>query len=158
MDEIRYIPDTMAVVTPHMVIEDCAKAMQWYTQVFDAIEVMRMEGPGGKIMHAHMTIGGAHVMMVDAFPEWGSAGPQGLGGTSVVMHIYTPDTDALFQKAVDAGAEALMSPEDAFWGDRFAKVKDPFGHHWSFATHQRDVSPEEMEKAMAEWQAENAGQ
>jgi uncharacterized glyoxalase superfamily protein PhnB len=109
-----------------------------------------MAGPQGKLMHAMIRIGDSGVMLVDEFPEWGSLGPKSLKGSPVTIHIYVENADAFFKRAVDAGAKVTMPLADMFWGDRYGKLEDPFGHHWSVATHIREVSPEEMQKAMQE--------
>ena len=104
-------------------------------------------GPDGKLMHASIRIGGSVVMLVDEFPEWGSFGPKSLKGSPVVIHLYVNNADAVVDKAVRAGAKITMPLEDTFWGDRYGKLEDPFGHQWSIATRIREVSPEEMREA-----------
>nr|WP_256200000.1 VOC family protein [Verrucomicrobium spinosum] len=99
-------------------------------------------------MHAAVKIGDSMVMLVDQYPDWGCMGPAALKGSSVTIHLQVEDADALFQQAVDAGAKVIMPIEDAFWGDRYGKVEDPFGHHWSIATHVRDLTPEQIQEAM----------
>ena len=99
-------------------------------------------------MHAMIRIGDSPIMLVDEFPEWGSFGPKALKGSSVTIHLYVEDVDAAVARAVGAGAKITMPLEDMFWGDRYCKLEDPFGHHWSIATHVRDVSPDEMREAM----------
>src|SRR5690606_13353905 len=106
--------------------------------------------PDGKILHALMRIGDSPVMLVDEFPDWGALGPRALKGSPVTLHIYVEDVDALVERAVAAGAKITMPVEDAFWGDRYGQVEDPFGHHWSMATHVRDLSPEEIATAAKE--------
>ena len=138
-------------ITPHLVVKDGAKAIEFYKKAFGAEERFRMPWPGPdgveKIGHAELTIGDSVVMLAEEFPEHGSVAPTG-GGTSVVIHLQSPDVDATYARAVEAGATATMPPADAFWGDRYGKLVDPFGHHWSIATHIEDVSPEEMQKRM----------
>jgi uncharacterized glyoxalase superfamily protein PhnB len=137
----------MHTVTPHLVCEGAAAAIDFYKKAFGAVEAHRMPGPDGKLMHAMITIGDSQVMLADAFPEWGSKGPKMLGGTPVTIHLQVPNADEVFQRAVDAGAEVRMPIADMFWGDRYGIVIDPFGHSWSVATHIKDMTPEEMAAA-----------
>ncbi|WP_207393390.1 VOC family protein [Duganella aceris] len=139
---------TMNTVTPHLVCEGAADALEFYKKAFNAVETMRMPGPGGRLMHAAMTIGDSNVMLADDFPEYGGLGPKALKGSPVTLHLNVPDVDASFKQAIDAGATVRMEPADMFWGDRYSQVTDPFGHHWSIATHIKDMTPEEMMEAM----------
>jgi len=148
MQDVRPIPEGFHTVTPHLVCEGAAEALAFYAQAFGAVELGRMPGPGGKIMHAEMRIGDSRIMLADAFPEYGSKGPRALQGTTVVMHLYVPDADAAWDKALAAGAEPVMPLEDAFWGDRYGQVADPFGHRWSIATHKQDLSLEQIQENM----------
>lgn len=148
MQDVRPIPEGFHTVTPHLVCEGAAEALAFYAQAFGAVELGRMPGPGGKIMHAEMRIGDSRIMLADAFPEYGSKGPRALQGTTVVMHLYVPDADAAWDKALAAGAEPVMPLEDAFWGDRYGQVADPFGHRWSIATHKQDLSLEQIQESM----------
>lgn len=135
---------------PHIVVKGAAEAIDFYKKAFGAEEYLRFPMPDGKtLMHAEIGIGGARIMMVDEMPNMDSKAPTTLGGTPVTMHINVPDVDAVFAQAVEAGCTAVMAPEDMFWGDRYARVADPYGHSWAFATHVRDVSPEEMAEAAA---------
>lgn len=146
---VRPIPEGFRSVTPHLVCEGAARALDFYRDCFGAVEVARMPGPGGKIMHAEMRIGDSIVMLCDDFPEFGSPGPLALGGSTVVIHLYVPDADAVWERAMAAGAKPLMPLGDAFWGDRYGQLVDPFGHRWAIATHIRDMTPREIEEAMA---------
>ena len=111
---------------------------------------IKLAGPDGKsVMHAELKIGDSMVMLSDEFPQMGSRSPQTLGGTTAAIFLYVPDVDAAFKRAVDAGAKAIMPPTDMFWGDRFGKLVDPFGHEWAMATHKEDLSPEEVQKRAA---------
>lgn len=151
MTNVNPIPEGFHSVTPHLIIKDAGKAIDFYKKAFGATEICRIPGPDGKsIMHAEIQIGDSHIMIAEENPDWQCKGPTTLGGTPVTIHLYVKDADAAFKQAVDAGAEATMPPDDMFWGDRYGKVTDPFGHHWSVATHVEDVSPEDMEKRMAE--------
>lgn len=145
--QVKKIPEGMRTVTPHLVCAGAADAIEFYKKAFNAIEVGRMPGPQGKLIHAMIRIGDSSVMLVDEFPEWGSFGPKALKGTPVTTHLYVDDVDACVARAVAAGAKITMPVEDMFWGDRYGKLEDPFGHSWSVATHIRDVSPEEMKQA-----------
>ena len=143
-------PEGMHSVTPHLICAGAAKAIDFYTQAFGAVEEGRLPGPDGRIMHAAIRIGDSTVMLVDEMPEWGALGPKSLKGSPVTIHLYVSDVDAFVDRAVKAGAKVTMPVADQFWGDRYGKLEDPFGHHWSVATHVRDVSPDEMQKAMRE--------
>jgi PhnB protein len=144
---VHYIPDGYTTVTPYLVVKGAAQALEWYGKAFGAEEVMRMPMPDGRLMHAEMRIGNSMIMLGDEFPEMGgNRSPQSLGGTPVGICLYVKDVDAVFQQAVAAGAKAKMPPADMFWGDRYGKVADPYGHEWSLATHKEDVPPEEMGK------------
>lgn len=147
-EPVKAIPDDMHSVTPHLVCEGAAAAIDFYVQAFGAVETARMPGPGGKIMHAAVRIGDSIVMLADDFPEYGGLGPKALKGSPVTLHLYVPDVDASFARAVAAGAAVRMPLADMFWGDRYGQVTDPFGHHWSLATHTRDMTPEQMQEAM----------
>jgi PhnB protein len=142
------IPEGMHTVTPHIVCADAAGAIAFYKKAFGAVEVMRMAGPDGKLMHAQIKIGDSPIMLVDEMPKWGVLGPNALKGSPVTLHIFVKDVDAFAERAVAAGAKVTMPIADMFWGDRYGQLQDPYGHHWSVATHVRDLTPEEMKKAM----------
>jgi uncharacterized glyoxalase superfamily protein PhnB len=146
--QVRPIPEGFHTVTPHLVCAGAADALAFYKQAFGAEELSRMPGPGGKIMHAEMRIGDARIMLADDFPDYGSLGPLALKGTPVYIHLYVEDANAVFAQAVEAGAKPVMPLADMFWGDRYGQIEDPFGHKWSIATHQRDVTPEQMQEDM----------
>ena len=148
MPKVKPVPDGMHTVTPHLICAGAAEAIEFYKKAFNAVEEVRLPGPQGRLMHAMIRIEGSAVMLVDEMPEWGALGPKSLKGSPVTIHLFVEDVDASVQRAVGAGAKITMPPADMFWGDRYAKVEDPFGHHWSVATHVRDVSPQEMQKAM----------
>lgn len=112
------------------------------------MDLGQLPGPDGLLVHAMIRIGDSPVMLVDARPDWGTAGPKGLGGSPVTIHLYVEDVDAVMERAVAAGAKLVMPLEDTFWGDRYGRIEDPFGHLWSLATHIRDVSPEEIQAAV----------
>jgi uncharacterized glyoxalase superfamily protein PhnB len=147
---VKAIPEGMHTVTPHLVCAGAAEAIEFYKKAFNAQELARLPGPQGKIMHAEIRIGDSVVMLVDEFPEWGAFGPGSLKGSPVTIHLYVENVDAFVARAVEAGAKITMPVEDTFWGDRYGQLDDPFGHHWSVATHVRDVSPEELERGARE--------
>ena len=148
MLKVDFIPKGMTAVTPHLVCANAADAIEFYKKAFGAVEESRLPGPGGKLMHASIRIGGEAIMLVDEAPEWKMLGPKSLGGSPVVIHLYTEDVDAFVARAVKAGAEVTMPVQDMFWGDRYGTLEDPFGHKWSVATHVRDVTPAQMAEAM----------
>jgi PhnB protein len=148
MPQVKPIPEGMHTVTPHLVCAGAADAIEFYKKAFNAVEMGRLPGPQGKLMHAAIKISDSTVMLADEFPEYGSLGPKALKGSPVTIHVYVEDVDAFVKQAVAAGARITMPLEDMFWGDRYCKLDDPFGHHWSVATHIRDVTPEEMRQAM----------
>ncbi len=135
-------------VIPHLVCEGAADAIEFYKKAFNAVEQMRMPGENGRLMHAAIRIGESTIMLADDFPEYGGFGPKALKGSPVTLHLIVPNIDEAFQQAVDAGATVRMPPADMFWGDRYGQVVDPFGHHWSLATHIKDMTPAEMMDAM----------
>ena len=139
-------------VTPHLVCEGAAAALEFYGKAFNASEIMRMPGKEGRLMHAAMQIGDSVVMLADDFPEYGGLGPKALKGSPVTLHLKVANVDASYAQALAAGAQSRMEPADMFWGDRYAQVTDPFGHHWALAQHIRDVSQEEMLAAMQQSQ------
>ena len=144
------VPDGYHTVTPYLTVRGAAEAIAFYTRAFGAQEIERMPGPDGKsLMHAEVRIGDSVVMLSDEFPQTGCLSPQSLGGVTSYVFLYVPDVDAVFRRAVEAGARVTMPLTDMFWGDRFGKVADPFGHEWGMATHQEDVSPEEIQKRAA---------
>jgi PhnB protein len=154
-EKVRPIPEGFHSLTPHLVCDGAAKAMDFYTQAFGAVDLGRMPGPGGKLMHGTMRIGDSVLMLVDDFPDFGSHSPLALKGSPVVIHLYVEDADAAFARAVQAGATAVMPLADMPWGDRYGVLVDPFGHKWSIASHQRDVSPEQMKADMDKMMAQS---
>jgi uncharacterized glyoxalase superfamily protein PhnB len=140
----------MHTVTPHLVCDGAADAIEFYKKAFGATEMTRVPAPNGRLMHGAVKIGDSIVMLVDQFPEMGAVGPLGLKGSAVTIHLQVEDADALFAQAVQAGATVVMPVADMFWGDRYGLLKDPFGHSWSIATHVRDLTPEEILAASKE--------
>jgi PhnB protein len=149
MSNVKYQPDGYHTVTPHLVVRDAAKAIDFYAKAFGAEERMRMPGPKGEVMHAELTLGDSVVMLAEENPQMGSLSPQAVGGSATTLLIYVKDVDASFGRAQKAGCTAQMPPTDMFWGDRYCALQDPFGHRWSIATHKEDLSPDEMAKRMA---------
>jgi PhnB protein len=149
MSTVSYIPDGYHTVTPHLAVRNAAKALEFYAKAFGAEELFRMPGPGGVVMHAEVRIGDSNIMIGEEDPQRGATSPQTIGGSPVGLLIYVKDVDASFARAETAGCTVQSPPTDMFWGDRYGKLVDPFGHHWSLATHKEDVSPEEMAKRMA---------
>jgi uncharacterized glyoxalase superfamily protein PhnB len=143
------IPKGYHVVTPSLVVRGADKAIEFYKRAFGAKELNRMPGPDGKLMHAEIRIGDSIVMLSDEFPQMGSSSPETVGGISASLMIYTKDADALFNQALAAGATVSMPIGDMFWGDRYGRVKDPFGHDWQIATHKEDLTPKEMARRAA---------
>lgn len=142
--KVNPIPEGFRTLTPHIILKDAAKAIDFYKNAFGAEEVMLMPGQDGKIMHAELRIGDSMLMMCEACPEMGAKSPQEIGGSPITMHLYVTDTDAAMKKAANAGATITTPAADAFWGDRYGRLTDPFGHNWSIATHMEDLSPAEI--------------
>ncbi len=147
---VKPIPEGFNTITPHIVCKNASAAIDFYKKAFGAEEIVRMPGPDGKsVMHAELKIGNSRLMLGEEFSDKCTS-PQTLGGSPVTIHLYVENADAAFQRAVKAGATVTMPLMDAFWGDRYGQLTDPFGHVWSIATHMHDYSPEEMEKKMKE--------
>jgi PhnB protein len=147
----RTIPEGMHSLTPHIVCAGAADAIEFYKKAFNAVEQVRLPGPGGKVMHASLKIGDSTLMIADEMPECsGSLGPKALKGSPVTIHLYVDNADATIAQAEKAGAKVTMPAADMFWGDRYGQLEDPFGHRWSVATHKVDLSPEEMQAGMQE--------
>ena len=140
----------IASVSPYLICADAAEAIAFYQRAFGAEEMVRLPGPDGKLMHACLRINGSTVMLSDEFPDHGMVGPKALGGSPVTIHLMVPDVDAAVARAVEAGASVTMEVADQFWGDRYGSIRDPYGHSWSLATHLRDMTPEEIQAAMAQ--------
>ncbi|MDE1182783.1 VOC family protein [Paraburkholderia sp.] len=145
---VKPIPDDMHTLTPHLICDGAADALGFYTAAFGAIELVRLPGKNGRLMHASMRIGDSTLMLVDEMAECGAFGPKSLKGSPVTLHLYVENVDATIERAVAVGATLTMPAADMFWGDRYGQLEDPFGHRWSVATHVRDVTPQEMKAAM----------
>ena len=146
---VKPIPEDMHTLTAHLVCDGAAEAIDYYKRAFGAVEVSRLPGPDGKLMHAMVRIGDSALMLVDENKEWGMIGPKSLNGSPVTLHMYVKDVDAVFERAIKEGGTARMAPMDMFWGDRYGVLIDPFGHNWSIATHISDPTPEQMQAEMA---------
>jgi PhnB protein len=143
---VKPIPDGYPRVTPYLIVDGAAAAIDFYTSVLGATERMRMSAPGDRVGHAELEIGGSVIMLADEAPEMDARSPEHVGGTPVSLHVYVEDADSVFERAVQAGAKALRPVEGRFYGDRSGEFEDPFGHRWSVATHVEDVPADEMEK------------
>jgi PhnB protein len=152
-DKVNPIPEGYHSVTPYMIIDGAAAAIDFYQQAFGATEVVRFPGPNGKIGHAEIMIGDSHIMLADEHPEMNALGPKTIGGAAIKLMIYIEDVDAVVDRAVAAGAKIIRPVADQFYGDRTGGIEDPFGHIWYVATHIEDVPMEEMEKRAAAAQA-----
>jgi len=137
-------------ITPHIVVGDAAGAADWYRDVFGAEERGRLEVPGGKLMQVELRFGDSAVMLADEFPEMGVLSPLSVGGTATVLHFSTDDVDAVWQRALDGGAEVRQPLQDVFWGERYGQITDPFGHRWGIAQRLRDVPQDELQRAVSE--------
>lgn len=144
---VKPIPDGMHTVTPHLVCAGAAEAIEFYKNAFGAVELGQVPGPEGKLLHALIRIGDSPIMLIDEFPQHNTLGPKSLNGSPVTIHLYVQDVEAVVKQAVAAGAKVTMPVADMFWGDRYGVLEDPFGHHWSVATHVRDVNPKELQEA-----------
>jgi PhnB protein len=140
----------ITAVTPHIVVNDAAAAASWYAQALGAQECRRITLPNGKVMSLELRFGELAVMVADEFPEMDVLGPLSIGGTPVVLHLLTDDVDALWQRALDAGAEVRHPLQEAFWGERHGQIVDPFGHRWGLSQRLRDVPDDEIARAAAE--------
>ncbi|RPJ69325.1 MAG: VOC family protein [Acidobacteria bacterium] len=147
------IPEGHHTVTPQLTLDDAARAIEWYKKALGAEEMGRAVGPDGKIMHAEIRIGDSRIMLNDAMMDW--KGPKAMGGSPAALWIYVEDCDAMFDRALEAGAEVvgggMGNMADQFWGDRSGTFTDPHGYRWTIATHKEDLTPQELEQRQAEW-------
>jgi PhnB protein len=155
---VSAVPVGYHTVTPYIIVRGAAQALEFYKKAFGAATEVCMPMPDGKIMHAEMKIGDSFVMLADENPDWGATGPQLLGGVTSSILLYIENVDARFQQALDAGCTVLMPLQNQFWGDRMGTLTDPFGHHWSLATHVEDVTPDEMKRRGEEMMKQMAQQ
>jgi uncharacterized glyoxalase superfamily protein PhnB len=147
MADVKSIPEGFHTLTPHITVKDAAQALDFYKAAFGAEEMVRMPGPGGKVMHAEIRIGDSRMLLNEEFLEMDLKGPKEFGGSPVTLHLYVEDADALVKQAANAGAKITMPVQDTFWGDRYGRVEDPFGHQWAIATRVREMSFQEMRDA-----------
>jgi PhnB protein len=146
---VKPVPEGYHTVTPYLIIDGAASALEFYKRVFGAKELMRLASPNGTIGHAEIRIGDSLIMLADEHPQMGYRGPKTLGGTPVSIHLYVDDVDFVVARAIDAGAKALREVQDQFYGDRSGTLVDPFGHVWTISTHKEDLSEEEIRKRAA---------
>lgn len=147
---VNPIPEDYPRVTPYLIIDGASAAIDFYVSVLGATERMRMGAPGDKVGHAELEIGDSLIMLAEEAPDMDALSPGRVGGTPVSLHVYVEDADAVFAKAIEAGAKEFQPVEDKFYGDRSGTFEDPFGHRWHVASHVEDIAPEEMERRMAE--------
>jgi PhnB protein len=152
------VPHGYHTVTPAIMVRGAAQAIDFYKRAFGARELMRMAAPDGKVMHAELRFGDSVVFLGDEMPDQGKPSPQTLGNATGSLHLYVPNVDAAVKRAVDAGARVTMPITDMFWGDRYGKVTDPYGHEWGLATHKEDLTTAQMKKRAAEFMKQQAGQ
>ena len=146
-DRIRPVPEGHHTITPHLVVKGASQAIEFYKQAFAAEEIRRVPGPDGKsLLHAEIKIGDSRLFLVDEFPDMGCRGPGSSGGSPVTIHLFVEDVDSVFNTALAAGAQERMPVADMFWGDRYGRLVDLFGHEWSVATHKEDLTPEQLSK------------
>ncbi|HSA79473.1 MAG TPA: VOC family protein [Geminicoccaceae bacterium] len=145
-NHVKAVPEGSQSVTPYLVVDGAAGAIEFYKAAFGATELMRMRAPGGKIGHAEIEIGGSRVMLADEYPDMGARSPGAFGGSPVSLHLYVEDVDVVMGKALAAGAKELRPVKDQFYGDRTGTVEDPFGHVWHIATHKEDLAPDELKR------------
>jgi PhnB protein len=160
MTTVRSIPEGYHSISPSLTCKNATKAIEFYKKVFGAKELVNMSGPGGTVMHAELQIGDSHLFLNDEIPGMTSAPSPG-GSTGVYIFLYTEDVDSVYNRAITEGAKTTMPLANQFWGDRYGKFIDPFGHHWGVATHVEDVAPEEMKRRQEEMMkqmAKTAGQ
>ena len=151
MSNVKPIPEGYHAVTPGLVVSDGNAAIEFYTKAFGAVERSRAPGSDGRLLHAEIQIAGSVVMLSDAFPEHGGSGaPQPDAKLPMSLHLFVEDADAAFARATEAGCTVTMPLMDAFWGDRYGRVRDPFGHTWAIATRKEELSPEQMETRQKE--------
>jgi PhnB protein len=154
---VKPVPDGYHTATPYLIVQGAARALEFYKQAFGATELMRFDGPGGRVGHAEIRIGNSPIMLADEHPEMGARGPRTIGGSPISILLYVEDVDACVARAVAAGATVRRPVKDQFYGDRSGMIEDPFGHVWSIATHTEDVSHEEMQRRAAAFMKQQGG-
>jgi len=151
---VKAVPEGYHTVTASLIFAGADKAIDFYKKAFGAEEIMRMPGPGGRIMHAEVRIGNSRVMLADEMPDMGCKAPGAYGGSPVSFYVYVENVDSAWKRAVDAGGRSKMPLMDMFWGDRCGQIEDPFGYKWMIAQHVKDLTPEEMKKGQEAWMAQ----
>ena len=146
----RHVPEGYGTLTPYIIVDGGARAIEFYVRAFAAREVMRLDGPNGRIGHAELMIAESKIMLADQFPDFGAHAPGHHGGSPVSLHLYVADADATIARAVSAGAIIVRAVEDQFYGDRLGTIKDPFGHIWHVATRKENLTLEELRRRAAE--------
>ncbi len=154
---VKHTPEGYHSVTPYLIVDGAARAIDYYKEALGATELFRLPDPAGRISHAELRIGDSHIMLADEHPEMGYRGPLTLGGTPVSLMVYVEDVDSVFKKAIAAGGKERIAVKDQFYGDRSGTLTDPFGHIWTIATHVEDVAPEEMDRRAAEYMKKQQG-
>ena len=157
MTSVQPVPDGYHSVTPYLAVDGAADAIAFYKKAFGATEVMRMPGPGGKVGHAEIEIGGSRIMLADEYPDMNFRSPKAYGGSPVGLHLYVADVDAVARQAVAAGARELRPVKDQFYGDRSGSIEDPFGHVWHIATRKEDLSVDELKRRAAQAMQQQGG-
>jgi len=156
MSSVKPVPDGYHTVTPSLIVDNAAEAIEFYKRALGAEEIFRMAMPDGRVGHAELKFGDSVIFVSDEFPDMGYRSPKSLGGTHGGLGLYLEDADAAFEKAVAEGATPVTPMMDAFWGDRYGKVTDPYGHIWSLMTHVKDCTPEEIAEASKEFFSQSA--
>jgi uncharacterized glyoxalase superfamily protein PhnB len=154
---VQPIPKGYHTLTPYLTVRDAVRAIQFYKDAFGAEEIGVMKGPDGKVMHAEVRIGDSLVMLADESPQFGALSPLSIGGSGMGLHVYVEDVDSAFDRAIKAGGTVEMPVTDMFWGDRYGKLTDPFGHKWSIATRKRNMTSEEIEEGQKEFMKQMQG-
>jgi PhnB protein len=148
--KVKAIPDGIPWITPYLSVTDGPAAIDFYCKVFGATEIYRLADPDGRIAHAELRIGNSLIFLAGENPSWGNISPKTLGGTTVRICLAAESVDEVWKRALDAGGKGLIPPQDQFYGERSARIEDPFGHQWLVSTHIEDVTPEEMKRRMEE--------
>jgi len=146
---VHFTPEGYHTVTPYLILNHAAEALEFYQKAFGAVEIMRLHGPGGRIGHAEIQIGDSKIMLADECPEMDARGPETIGGSPMSLMLYVKDVDAMIAGALEAGAKLLHPIDNKFYGDRSGGISDPFGYRWTIATHIEDVAPEEISRRIA---------
>jgi PhnB protein len=154
---VKAQPDGYHSITPYLITHDASAAIEFYKEAFGATELMRLPGPGGKVMHAELKVGDSPFMLADEFPEMGARSPKSFGGSPLSLMIYTADVDKMFAQAIAAGATEKKPLANQFYGDRSGTIEDPSGHSWTIATHIEDVSPEEIDRRLKGMMSQGGG-